>query len=176
MSQVSSPFLFKNVARVALTLMMVLTLSALIAQGAVILGAGIVGLVGIPFVFLALYNYRYGLVILFLFGSFMFVIGRFLGITLPTGVLYDILILLMFASIMISTKWGNKLDFKLKEPITLMNMFFFLYFALEILNPNATSILAWFVSARFYVLLMIYFVMISYFNGIKNVKIFLYLW
>ena len=87
--------------------------SLVIAQGAIVFGAGILALVGVPFVLLSIYNYKYGINILFLYGSFLFIVGRILDVGLPFGILFDFLICLMFLSVLFSYKGNISINFKI---------------------------------------------------------------
>ncbi|MCB0494687.1 MAG: O-antigen ligase family protein [Cyclobacteriaceae bacterium] len=147
-----------------------------VAQGAVLYGAMVLGLLGLPFIALSLYNYRFGIIVLFGIGTFMFVIGRILRTDLPFGVLFDLLIVLIFISIALKSKENEKLDLRLNDPITISNLVFYLYFALQVLNPNATNIMAWVSSIRQYTLLLFFFVMITYFNKKLVIQRFIYVW
>lgn len=154
----------------------VITLSFVVAQGTVLLGGGIIALIGIPFLILSVYNFRYGVFFLFIYGAALFQVARMLDSGLPFGILFDFLICLMFLSILFTFKGDSKINFKIKEPITIIYLLYFLYFGLEILNPNSTSISAWLASSRSYTLLLLFFIFISFFDQSKFIKRFILLW
>lgn len=153
-----------------------LLISLVIAQGAVLFGPAILVLVGIPFVIFTVYNFRYGVFILFIYGASLFQIARILDSGLPFGILFDLMICLMFLSVIFKFKEDDKIDFKINEPISRIYLVSFLYFSIQILNPNAVSLSGWLASSRSFTLLLLFFIFISYFDSDKSIKRFVYLW
>lgn len=148
--------------------------SFIIAEGAVKIGVGIFALVGVPFILLSIYDYRIGVVFLFLYGSLLFQVARMMQSDLPFGILFDLLICLMFLSLLLSSGKKN-IDFKIKEPISRMYILFFIYFGMEVLNPNSMSVVAWVNASRSYTLLLLYFIFIGYQRREKDIRHFIIL-
>ncbi len=133
-------------------------------------------IITIPIVLLTFRNYGFGIFILFIYGSFLFTLYRLIPGDFPYGTAFDVLIVLIFLSMVIYFKGREKFQWKFNEPITITQLIFYGYFIFQIANPNAVSVGAWLASARFLALLLLFFVFLHFFDKIKNIKHFNTLW
>ncbi|WP_296622220.1 O-antigen ligase [Marivirga sp.] len=122
------------------------------------------------------WNYRYGIYILFIYGSFLFLIDRILMADIPYGIAFDFIILLIFIAQLIQQKGKESFQWKFNEPIVIIQFLFYAYFILQIANPNAVNISAWMASARFLTIFVLFYVLIHFFNSKHQIKIFNTLW
>ncbi len=150
--------------------------SYFIASANIMVGALIIlGVIGFFVVSAIVYDFRIGVYILFLMGSFMFYVSRMFSTQIPFGVFYDALVVITFGCIFLNVK-------KPKD-WTGFNNIFTLYFViitayqlLQLFNPNAVSIAGWAVSMRNNTSLLTYIIFFQLFVTIKNIKHFTMLW
>jgi putative inorganic carbon (HCO3(-)) transporter len=134
----------------------------------------IFGLFGIACLLLILHDYKYGVYILLLYGASFVYVGRILQINFPYGVPFDILLLLTF--FIIAIKHKHSFEWKLNEPITILQFIFYAYFIIQIANPNSVNISAWINASRFLTLFFLYYIFIHFFNSKNRVKNFTKMW
>jgi putative inorganic carbon (HCO3(-)) transporter len=122
------------------------------------------------------WNFRIGIYILLIYGSFLFLIDRILMANIPYGIAFDFLIILIFIAQLIQQKGKDSFQWKFNEPIVIIQFVFYAYFILQIANPNAVSISAWLASARFLTIFVLFYVLIHFFNSAYQIKIFNTVW
>lgn len=136
----------------------------------------LLGIISLFFISLTIVNFKIGIYLVFLYGCIFSSLSRFLSVTIPYGVVYDLIILLTFIAMIIKVKNKDGFQWKTNEPIVILQFIFFGYFILQIANPNAVSIMAWFDASRFLILFVLFYVFIHLFNNKKNIKNFTNLW
>ncbi|MGM0579208.1 MAG: O-antigen ligase family protein [Bacteroidota bacterium] len=122
------------------------------------------------------WNFRYGIFVLLIYGSSLFLIDRILMVEIPYGIAFDVLIILIFIAQLIQQKGKEPFQWKFNEPIVIIQFVFYAYFILQIANPNAVSVSAWMASARFLAIFVLFYVMIHFFNSKHQIKIFNVAW
>lgn len=153
-----------------------ITASYFIATANILVGGLIIlGVIGFFIVSAIVFDYRIGVYILFLMGSFMFYVSRLISSQIPFGVFYDALVLITFAAIFLNVR-------KPKDWTGFNNIFTFFfviitaYQLLQLFNPNAVSLAGWAVSMRNNTSLLTYIIFFQLFTTIKNIKHFTMLW
>ncbi|MDH5380473.1 MAG: O-antigen ligase family protein [Cyclobacteriaceae bacterium] len=136
----------------------------------------LLGIFTFPILLLVLFDYRTGIYLLLLYGAFMFLIDRLLSVDLPLGILFDLLIVLIFFVLIVQLKTRGEFKWKLNSPITICHILFYIYFTLEALNPNSISPFGWLSAFRFYFYLLLFYIFIHYFSEVENIKKFTKLW
>ncbi len=141
----------------------------LFAAGLMIVAVGIPGLVA--FVAYPLF----GIIVTLCLGYFLFGIGR-LGVDFPLGTVMDVLELLLILGFYIKIK-PTKDWSRLKGPISFMMLVWISYNILEVLNPSASSQLAWLYTIRSAAIITLtYFVFLYQINSIRAVRLIIKAW
>ncbi len=123
------------------------------------------------------WNYQFGVYLLFIYGSFIFLVDRILMINIPYGIAFDFIIILIFLALLINLKKDNEtFQWNTKEPIVIIQFIFYSYFILQIANPNAVSVSAWLASARFLTIFLLFYVLIHFFKSKQRIKYFNIMW
>ncbi|WP_375579313.1 hypothetical protein ABWH96_20285 [Marivirga tractuosa] len=122
------------------------------------------------------WSYRTGLYILLVYSSFIFLIDRILMVDVPYGIAVEFLIILIFIALLIQQKGKNSFQWKLNEPIVIIQIIFYSYFILQIANPNAVSISAWLASSRFLTTFLLFYIILHFFSSIRHIKFFTISW
>ncbi len=136
----------------------------------------ILGIVSLFFISLTLVNFQIGMYLVFLYGCIFSLLSRLLSVMIPYGIVYDLIILLTFIAMVIKVKNKEGFQWKSSEPIVILQFVFYSYFILQIANPNAVSIIAWFDASRFLILFILFYIFIHLFKNKKNIKYFTNLW
>jgi hypothetical protein len=161
----------KNLGLFALLFVCALAIPLLMVQTTFLVGPliiiGVLTILGIIFI---LKYYQLGLFLLIIYGSFLFYIARTLKIAFSYGIPFDLLIVLIFFSLLIYCRNNSGFQWKTEHPITIMVFVFFGYMFLQIANPSAVSIGAWLYSARFFTFFLLFYIFIHYFNSKQNVR------
>jgi putative inorganic carbon (HCO3(-)) transporter len=166
---------FPAAAVFAILLLISLTVTYFIVQHG--LSAGIMVLlfsVAVILVAVVIRNYRVGFYLVFLMGSFMFIVDRLAHIDFPTGTIYDGLIGLVFLSLFTGNHRNDWRSFK--NPVTITFFVLIVYQVLQLFNPSATSTLAWLVSWRNNSTFLLYIAAFQVFSSLKEVKRFTWIW
>jgi hypothetical protein len=163
------------VAIFSLLLLLSLAVTYLMAQRGVVVGVFVMlASLGAVLFVLILKDYRIGFYFLFLMGVFMFYVDRILGLTFPLGTVYDALVGLVFFALFVNKRERDWTLFK--NPVTITFLILILYQMLQLLNPNATSVVAWLVSLRNNISFLIYVICFHMFFSLKEVKKFTMAW
>ena len=131
---------------------------------------------GLPVLISIFIDYTWGILIIFFYGSSIFLLYRLLMVDIPFGVLFDILIVSTFLAMLIQNKGKAMSRWKSNEPVTWAVLLYFGFFTMQIANPNATTLNAWFASVRLYALLMLFYTFIHFFSSRENLRKFLFIW
>jgi hypothetical protein len=134
----------------------------------------LLGSLGIVLAGLVLKDYRIGFYFIFLMGVFMFYVDRLVSIEFPIGTIYDALVGLVFFALFVDKKQHDWTHFK--NPVTIMFIVVIVYQLLQLLNPSATSVVAWLVSLRNNISFLIYVICFQMFSSIKEVRKFTGVW
>ncbi|WP_242118882.1 O-antigen ligase family protein [Aestuariivivens sediminicola] len=133
------------------TIVMVLLISLLVTLGIVKTGLiGVVGIIGLIVVVALLYmvfrNPRSGIILLIVSGFFVTGVARY--IPAPWGLSIDGLLVLIYLALFFKG-FGKKIPWdKAKSPLTLVVTIWMGYIFLQIANPEAQSLEAWFYAMR----------------------------
>ena len=166
---------FPQVATFALLLLVCLAATYLMVQEGLLVGILVLlGSVGIVLTAAILKNYRIGFYFVFLMGVFMFYLDRLVNLTFPIGTVYDALVGLVFFSLFFDKKQHDWTLFK--NPVTIMFCVLIVYQVLQLVNPSATSVVAWLVSLRNNISFLIYVICFQMFSSIKEVRKFAGVW
>jgi putative inorganic carbon (hco3(-)) transporter len=166
---------FPAVAIFSVLLLISLAVTYLMAQHGIIVGllAALVS-IGVMVVAAVMKDYRIGFYLLFLMGVFMFYIDRMMTIGFPLGTVYDALVGLVFFSLFFDKKQHDWSLFK--NPVTVMFIILIVYQVLQLFNPSANSVVAWLVSLRNNISVLIYVICFQMFSSLKEVKRFTHVW
>jgi len=121
-------------------------------------------------------NASFGMIVLYVLDFILMGITRYIPMTI--GYVVDILLLLIFLSYFFK-HFNTKLDFSpLKNDLVYLSLIWFGYILMEIVNPEAVSIEAWFSAMRGEALYMVIVIPLVYlvFSKPKNLDTFLYIW
>lgn len=131
--------------------------------------------VGVPFLIISLNDYRWA----FYGGLFVTCIGFYLERLIPVnlyyGVICDVLFSISFISLLFNNK-EKKWKEKVSHPITIGYFLMFGYQLLQILNPNAVSIVPWLYSLRTLIMPLMLLVCIALLKDEFGMKLFLKVW
>ncbi len=138
-----------------------------------VIAGTILGLVGLIAIVM---DYRLSIYAVMLLGMFMFYINRLLPVEIPLGIPYELIsgfaiIMLLFTPVNKRTDWKG-----LMNPISFIFLLIVSYHLIQAFNPNSTSIVAWAVSLRGNISIVIYILCFHYFRTIRDVKIFTATW
>jgi hypothetical protein len=122
------------------------------------------------------WNYRTGIYILLVYSSFIFLIDRILMVNVPYGIAVELLIILIFIALLIQQKGKESFQWKLNEPIVIIQIIFYSYFILQIANPNAVNISAWLASARFLTTFILFYIFLHFLSNFNQIKLFTRAW
>lgn len=134
----------------------------------------LVASLGVMLIAAMLKDYRIGFYFLFLMGVFMFYADRIVDLNFPLGTVYDALVAMIFVALFLNNKRNDWTLFK--NPVTVMLSILVLYQVLQLLNPSANSIIAWLVSLRNNISILIYIICFQMFSTLKDVKRFTNFW
>lgn len=95
---------------------------------------------------------------------------------IPYGIAVEVLIILIFIALLIQQKGKDGFQWKLNEPIVIIQIIFYSYFVLQIANPNAVNISAWLASSRFLTTFLLFYIFLHFLSGVNHVKFFTYAW
>ncbi len=166
---------FPVIAIFALLLLLSLAVAYLIAYQGIIMGVVVlVASIGFLLIVSILKDYRIGFYLIFFMGVFMFYIDRIAHVSFPMGTVYDALVGLVFFSLFLQNKNHNWTSFK--NPVTIMFVILIVYQVLQLLNPNANSVVAWLVSLRNNISFLIYVICFQLFSSLKEIKRFTAVW
>lgn len=111
-------------------------------------------IVGLSAMVLIILRYMWGIYLIFLMSIFMFYIQRIVPLDFPIGVVYDLLVVLTFISMLVSVRdkpdWSSFLN-----PITWVFFIMIFYHFMEVFNPHGTF-QAWGMSLRKNVWFLLY--------------------
>lgn len=165
-----------NIIVYTVLLMCSVLLPFLIAQSYILGPVTLIGLVGLAMVIAIFMDYKYGIYTLLLYATFIFYIDRLLPVDIPLGVFFDLIIAIMFCAMVIQLKGREPFQWKTNRAVTIVYLAFFIYFLLQLANPNAVSLKAWLIGSRMYVLLLLYYLLVHFFSHKENIKGFFKLW
>lgn len=135
-------------------------------------------LLGILIVYVCLFIPLQGCYILMFIGFFTAFPGRLLDRNLPLSTFCEVLVLFLF----MGTYWNAKKDENqkgnlIKYPVSILLLFYILYYIIEVFNPNVENIIGWlFASKRFAIQILFYVIAYRLFNTPKRFKDFLKFW
>lgn len=142
-------------------------LGALIAMGII---------VGLPVVFTIIAYPKFGIVVLLLSGYFLFFFGKLVLGEHPIGLVMDALEYMLIAGFFIKQKFRKKWDM-FSNPISYLVILWIAYNILEVINPEAASVLAWVYTVRTVaIILLMYFVFVFQIRDLSFVKLLIKLW
>lgn len=166
---------FPTFAIFALLLLLSLATTYVIAYQGMVMGIWVLlASLGILLVAIVLKDYRVGFYLIFFMGIFMFYVDRMAHITFPTGTVYDALIVLVFAAMLMEKKYHDWTRFK--NSVTIMFVVLMVYQALQLFNPSANSVVGWLVSLRGTTSFLLYIVCFHMFSSVKEVTRFTVVW
>jgi putative inorganic carbon (hco3(-)) transporter len=163
------------IATFVLLLLISVAVTYLIANHGVMIGVVVLlASLGVVLIAAILKDYRFGFYFIFFLGVFMFYIDRLVSLPFPIGTLYDALIVLVFFSLMVQKRHHDWSSFK--NPVTTMFIVLIVYQVLQLFNPSANSVVAWLVSLRNNISILIYIICFQMFSSFKEVKKFTMVW
>lgn len=118
---------------------------------------------------------KFGIVVLIIMAYMLFVLGQF-GIDGPVGTIMDCLQVLLAIGVLIKIKAEKNWSY-FKGPITTVVLIWLGYNLLEVVNPSATSRMAWVYTVRpVAIVTLSYFVFMYNIRSVKYLKIVFKLW
>ena len=129
----------------------------------------VLGIIGAPLVLACLFNQQVGITISTTVAFFVLGIKRFIGDT-PIGLVLDVLLLLMFMGLVMQQfrqkDWGFA-----NNPVSYLIAGWLVYNVIELLNPDASSRMAWFYTVRSMAgVLLLYYIGLYAFSSLKFIK------
>lgn len=105
----------------------------------------LVAVVGLPVAILCIVHTRFGFFFSLFFGFVLFLVDRLLApVDIPMGLVYEIIIYLTLAGIILKEIVYGKSDWSLiKHPVFILLIIWTVYQLLQILNPNAVNVTAY---------------------------------
>ena len=149
-----------------------------VAWKGVIMGILIMAMgLGIPFVVICIISRKIAILSIVTISSFIFIVNRIVGQTLPSGLLIDGLLLCALIGILLKSSLRTSgLKQIIKNPVSLVIFFWFVYFLLQAFNPEGST-RAWLMGLRgMGSFLIAYYVLSVTFDSMKFVTIFTKLW
>ncbi len=133
--------------------------------------------IGIPFVVVCIVSKKVAVVSIVTISSFIFVVNRIVGFTLPSGILIDgLLFCALLGIISKSSKKRTELKSMIRNPVSVVIFFTFIYFLLQAFNPEGST-KAWLVGMRgMGSFLVAYYVFSETFDSMKFVVLFTKFW
>lgn len=149
----------------------------LISSVGMLVGLAVVGgILGVILVWVTMANFRWGFIIVFLLGVFMFYLNRIYLSPIPLGIVYDALLGLVFISL-IFTKEKNRVPWNsVLNGTTYWFIILTSYLLLQALNPNAVSIKGWVMSLRGNITIVLYVVSLHFIARRQDVRLFTKFW
>ncbi|WKV12888.1 O-antigen ligase family protein [Marivirga harenae] len=172
----------KNISKSQVFQILILVFSAvlipyLMVITSYLMAALVLGIIASILVLISIFwHYKAGIYILLLYSSFIFLIDRILMANIPFGIAVEVLIVLTFIALLIQQKGKESFQWKLNEPIVIIQLIFYSYFILQIANPNAVSISAWLASARFLTTFILFYIFLHFLSNLRDLKIFTRAW
>ena len=146
-----------------------LAMAFIISKLGLTLGAiAFVALVGIPCVFIAMFNPHLGLGIMLCIGFVVHLLSKYTNA--PVGTSMDGLMMVMLFGMLVMQSRSKRVGFA-KSPISVWVMIWVIYNLIQGLNPWAQSIMAWVYTVRTMALLiMVYFIACFAFDSLEKIK------
>lgn len=140
--------------------------------GFLVLAAGI----GIPLAIASFVSIQFGLIMTLFFSFAIFHLSRVISDSIPWGVVIDLFTVLPFTGLLIRYARHKNVDWNsFKHPITYGLVIWIAYSLLQIVNPNASSLPAYFNATRgvIFTTLITYIICLQGFNNLKFYFLFL---
>jgi putative inorganic carbon (hco3(-)) transporter len=167
---------YPTVALVLVLLGVSLAVTYMITQsGTMVAPAIILGLFGMATVTAVLKDFRVGLYLLVILAGFMFYIERILRTGFPFGTIYDALAALTFAAVFVNGL-GKRDWTGFKNPVTILFIIVTVYQVLQVVNPAATSRVAWLVAMRNNSSILLYIAFFQMFVTLNDIRRFTTFW
>jgi O-antigen ligase len=144
--------------------------------GLIGVGAILVLIIGLPVLFAIVAYPKFGITVLILTAFFINYVSEFLPEEVPIGTLLDAITYLLILGFFIKQKnEGNWTYFK--NPISILIIIWLVYNLVEVVNPSASSVLAWIYTVRTvgFIMLM-YFVFVYHIRSVNFIKYLFKLW
>jgi hypothetical protein len=170
------PFLKRN--QIIIMLLLAVVVSFAILWKGLIMGVLLIALaIGFLFLLICIISRHFAVLSIVTISSFIFIVNRILGQTLPSGILIDGLLLCTLIGIMLksSRKVGN-LKQIINNPVTFVIALYTAYTLLQVFNPEGSH-RAWLMGLRgLGSFLVAYYVLSVTFDGMRFVELFTKLW
>lgn len=142
-------------------------------RGALLAG-GIV--IGIPMVFAIIAYPKFGIIVLLVTSYLLFFFGKLSLGDHPIGLIMDALEYLLIIGFFVKQKFRKKWDM-FANPISYLVIAWILYNLVQVINPNAVSVLAWVYTVRTVaIILLMYFVFVFQITEVSFIKLLLKTW
>jgi hypothetical protein len=142
-------------------------------RGAIVAGGVIVGL---PVMFAIVAYPKFGISVLLITSYLLFFFGKLSLGDHPIGLIMDALEYLLIIGFFVKQKFRKKWDM-FANPISYLVIAWILYNFMEVINPNAASVLAWVYTVRTVaIILLMYFVFVFQITEFSFVKLLLKIW
>jgi putative inorganic carbon (HCO3(-)) transporter len=172
-----------NPARKAMLLVVVIGLALVVSTSIVywgdVLGLLIVlGLTGSGLLVYSFINTKFGFYCSIVAGFSVNILARKFGQELPWGTIVDLLIMVTFGGMIFRKVAQRRRIFEsANHPITYAYLVYTIFLIVELFNPEMQSIAGWFFTFRkFLQFLMIYFISVELFTGVKQIGYFFSFW
>ncbi|MDB4923565.1 O-antigen ligase [Mucilaginibacter sp.] len=138
-----------------------LFISFLIARQGMVIGVLIlVAITALPLVYAAIAYPKFGIILFIIASFFINYVSRFLPDDTPIGLVMDALTYILILGFFIKQKNEKRWDY-FKDPISYFILAWLVYNLLEVINPSASSVLAWIYTVRTVaVLMLLYYVFV----------------
>jgi hypothetical protein len=155
-----------------------LFISALIAEGGVTTGLLILILIiGLPSVYAVVAYPKFGIIVLILVSFLINFASRLVPEDTPIGLVMDALTYLLILGFFIKQKKEKQWGYYFNNPISYFILAWLVYNLIEVLNPAASSLLAWVYTVRTVAFLMLmYFVFVFHIRSKDFIKLIFKIW
>lgn len=133
-------------------------------------------IIGLPLVLGVVAYPKFGIVVLLVTAYLLFFFGKLSLGKHPIGLVMDALEYLLIAGFFIKQKFRKKWDM-FANPISYLIIAWIVYNLIEVINPNAASVLAWVYTVRTVaIILLMYFVFVFQITEVSFIKLLIKIW
>lgn len=173
------PEKLKNPLVIAALLSLFAAMAFMIVKGGLIAGVGLLALpIIVAFLAFIFLSPRGTLITIFIINYVVLGLSRYISVSIPLGLSIDILLILIYVALFFKNFSGKIPWHNAKNDLVLLAALWYAYALFQLVNPEASSRVAWFYAMRgvsLYMLLVIPIVFII-FNKPKDIEAFLKVW
>ena len=153
-----------------------IALAMVIGKYGTIAGFGLTaGVIGVIAILLSIFKLPVGCMILMVYSFYQPILGRLAKGAVPVGAGSEVLLGAALFGLLVTKALKGEFDWaSFKNPITYVNIAFFLYLCIQALNPNLMNIQGWVFAMRFKIYTLVgYILFLEFFKEKKDVHLYL---